>query len=396
MFESAFSVRTRNGVASMTVVRMSRPVCRAASIPAETGSPAGTNRLPRPTGSPASSNRRANVPDELPPKMNPCPGPPPGSGCWRKACARSSSCFSPVVCSDRAATEYRANPRTASTTRVVRPLHRTRRRRTPRMSRASAARARSSAGSPVAVERTPSGIVQTVPDPANRLDPVALAAKLGPEVMDVGVDGIRRDRDAERPRLIEELVPAEGLAGMAEQGLEEGELARAEIDGPIVDRDRAGRLVERDRAGHETWLRSPGGTVGASGEGSQASRQLVVGERLDEVVVRSRIEADDTVADGVAGRQHEDREIAPLRPDPACDLEAGDVRQADIEDDDVDAVLTEGDLEAGFAVGRALDVVAVLFEEPGERSAEALVVLDEEDFHEGLGNSNAGRCSCRR
>ena len=38
----------------------------------------------------------------------------------------------------------------------------------------------------------------------------------------------------------------------------------------------------------------------------------------------------------------------------------------------------------GLAVRRDLDVVAVLLEEPGERSTETLVVLDEEDLHAGF------------
>ena len=181
---------------------------------------------------------------------------------------------------------------------------------------------------------------------------------------------------------------------MAEERLEQRELARAEVDRPVVDRDRPGGLVERDRARDEARLGPAGGALGAPGEGPQARGKLVVGERLDEVVVGPGVEPDDAVVDGVAGGQHQDREVASLAPDPAGDFEPGDVRQADVEDDDVDPVLAEGDVEAGLAVGGDLDVVAVLLEQAGERSTEALVVLDEEDLHAVLGSSS-GRATCR-
>jgi hypothetical protein len=122
---------------------------------------------------------------------------------------------------------------------------------------------------------------------------------------------------------------------------------------------------------------------GAAGESAQAGGQLVVGEGLDEVVVGTRIEPDNAVVDRVSGGQHEDRQIAPFAADAAGDLEARDVGQADVEDDDIDAVLAQGDVDTGLAIGRDLDVVAVLFEKAGERSAQALVVLDEEDLHCG-------------
>jgi hypothetical protein len=114
-----------------------------------------------------------------------------------------------------------------------------------------------------------------------------------------------------------------------------------------------------------------------------SGRQLLVGERLDQVVVGPRVEPDNPVRDGVAGGQHEDCELTPLGANPARDIEPRDVREADVEDDDVDAVLAEGDVDARLAVGRDLDVMAVLFEQASERTAEPLVVLDEEDLHAG-------------
>src|SRR5690349_4584642 len=100
------------------------------------------------------------------------------------------------------------------------------------MSVPSAARARSSAGSPPGPDpaRTPSGIVQAVPHAPDGLDPVALRPELRPEVVDVGIDRVGCHRDAERPGLVEELIAAEGLAGVAQERLQQRELARAQVD----------------------------------------------------------------------------------------------------------------------------------------------------------------------
>src|SRR5262249_41817849 len=154
---------------------------------------------------------------------------------------------------------------------------------------------------------TPSDTVQAVPDAADRLDPVALGPELGPEVVDVGVDGIGRDGDPERPRLVQQLVAAEGLAGVAKQRFEQRELAGTEITWPTMDRDRARRLVEADRAGDEPWLGPAGGALGPAGEGPQTRGELVVAERLHDVVVGAGVETAHAIADRVAGGEHEDR-----------------------------------------------------------------------------------------
>src|SRR5262245_62881693 len=116
-----------------------------------------------------------------------------------------------------------------STRSVVKPLHATSCQRTRRISRLSAAIASSSAASK-SLDAAPSGIAETVPDAADGLDPRALRPELGPEVVDVGVDGVRGHGHAERPGLVEELVAGQRLAGMAEEALEQRELAGAEID----------------------------------------------------------------------------------------------------------------------------------------------------------------------
>ena len=168
---------------------------------------------------------------------------------------------------------------------------------------------------------------------------------------------------------------------MAEQAFEQRELARAEIDRPPFDRHRARRLVEHDGAGHEARARATTTVARTPAEGAEAGRQLLVRERLHEVVVGPGIEAGDAIADRVAGGEHDDREVLVGGAQPAGHLETVDVRQPDVEDDRIDPVGRIGQLERGPAVLCQLDHVAVRLEQPAQRPAESFVVLDNQQMH---------------
>src|SRR5262245_44921416 len=275
--------------------------------------------------------------------------------------------------------KYSAAPRITRTSSVEKPLHATSCQRTRCISRPSALSASRPAASrspPV----TPSGIAETVPDAADRLDPRPDIAELRPQVVDVGVDGIRRARAAARPGLVEQLVTRQRLAGVAEEAFEEGELARAEVDLAAASGDPPGRFVEADRTDLQD-RRRPAGTGGSPRECPQPRRQLLVGERLDQVIVGARVEAAHPVVDRVAGGQHQDRQLGPLPPEATSHLEARHVGQPDVENDRLDPGTVFGDRQAGLAVRSNVDDVAVLLEEPPECPAEALVVLDDEEMH---------------
>src|SRR6478609_4067330 len=122
-------------------------------------------------------------------------------------------------------------------TSVVPPLHRTRFRRTCRTSPLSAVSAASSGGVVSVGVRIPSGIGQTIAHAADGLDQLAGRTELVAQVVDVGIDRVRGHGHAERPGLVEQLVARQRLAGVAEEALEEGELARAEIDRLAVEGD---------------------------------------------------------------------------------------------------------------------------------------------------------------
>ena len=143
---------------------------------------------------------------------------------------RASSWVIPAFSSEPAAATYSATASAMRMSRVVPPLHRTRLRRTCRSSRLSAVSAASSGALGSVGGGIPSGIGQTIAHAADGLDQPARRTELVAQVVDVGIDRVRRDRHAERPGLVEELVARQRLAGMAEQALEQRELARAEVD----------------------------------------------------------------------------------------------------------------------------------------------------------------------
>jgi hypothetical protein len=131
-------------------------------------------------------------------------------------------------------------------------------------------------------------------------------------------------------------------------------------------------------------------------ERAQSRRQLLEGERLDQIVVGAGVQAPDPVLDGVPRGQHQDREARALRPHTAGDIGPGNVRQADVEHHGVDPAVRLGDLERLLARCRQLDEVPLLLEHPRQQSTEARVVLNEEQVHrsaqvrDGEGSPAAG------
>ena len=83
---------------------------------------------------------------------------------------------------------------------------------------------------------------------------------------------------------------------------------------------------------------------------------------------------------GVPGSQHEDGRVLLAATETPSDLESAEIREADIEDDDIDPVRF-GQLQPGFAVHRDIHDVTILLEQSLEDPPETLVVLDDEEVH---------------
>ncbi len=118
-----------------------------------------------------------------------------------------------------------------------------------------------------------------------------------------------------------------------------------------------------------------------TGEGTQPGSQLLVGERLDQVVVRAGIQPGHPVTDRVASGEDEDRDLRTRGPDPSRDLEPGHIREPEVEDDDFDARRGGHDVEAVRAGHRRLHDVAVLLEQAPKQADQTRVILDDEQMH---------------
>jgi hypothetical protein len=101
-------------------------------------------------------------------------------------------------------------------------------------------------------------------------------------------------------------------------------------------------------------------------------------ERLGEVVVGADLEADDLVDVVVARGQHQDRHVG-RRPDLAAHLEPVDVRQHQVEHNEV-GLRRVGLLKRLGPVARDLDVVAGVLEVHRHERGDVPLVLHHKDL----------------
>ena len=168
---------------------------------------------------------------------------------------------------------------------------------------------------------------------------------------------------------------------MAQEALQQRELARAQVELVARHGHHAAALVELDRAVDELDRIGMGHARGTPAQGAQPGRQLGEGERLDEVVVGAGVEAAHPVTHRVARGQHEDRHLGALGAQAARDVQPGQLGQSDVQDDRLDPGRLGRDFEALFTVGRELDDVAVVGQQARQQPAELGVVLHEEQVH---------------
>src|SRR5205809_5676091 len=146
-------------------------------------------------------------------------------------------------------------------------------------------------------------LAEAVADPAYGLDrtaaerPVDLVA----QVADVDVDEIGAGLEAELPGALEQLASRQSLAAPTQQEFEHGELLRRQLELRLAAPGAAGRRIEAQVARLEQCRALPGRTAD---KGSQACQQLRERERLQQVVVRPRVEPADAIADRIARGQH--------------------------------------------------------------------------------------------
>ena len=108
--------------------------------------------------------------------------------------------------------------------------------------------------------------------------------------------------------------------------------------------------------------------------------QLAHVERLDEIVVGARVEAVDAVRHRVPRGEHQHRHAVAGAAQPAADLEAVDVRKADVEHHRVRGAARDLG-EGGLAAFGRHGVVATEHERAAQGIAQSAVVVDDQDLH---------------
>jgi len=115
-------------------------------------------------------------------------------------------------------------------------------------------------------------------------------------------------------------------------------------------------------------------------EGVDPRQELANRERFGQVVVGTRLEPRHLVVLGSAGSQHQDVQRRPRPAKSATDLDSIEVRQHEIEQDEITSLFgAEGD--GVFAELVREDLVSRSRKQVGEAFTEGLFVLDDENPH---------------
>src|SRR6267378_4337653 len=193
-----------------------------------------------------------------------------------------------------------------------------------------------------------SGRVNPVSLAANRLD--GLTADLGAEPADVDVDHIGSGIEAIAPDGLEQPLLAHGVARTGHQLAQEQELPLRQQHPPGLGLDLVSDQVEGQRTGRQACAHR----TRVAQAGPDPGQQLFKREGLDQVVVSARFEGGD-LRWRIAERGQDDYRLARMLADKAAqDLDAAEVGQEKVEDDQV-VGRPERRLEARVAVRRKVD-----------------------------------------
>src|SRR3954470_5122789 len=191
------------------------------------------------------------------------------------------------------------------------------------------------------------GLVADAANSHDDLRTLGVALDLGPQTLHMDIDepGVRRVPVT--PDLFQQHLPGEDLPGLACERHEQVELQRSQrydlaVATYRVTRDIDGEVPDLERLGR--------GLIRAPEPSPDPGDELLGLERLDDVVVGARLQAEDDVDRVGLGRQHDDRDPR-LGADLPADLDAVLARQHDVEQHQVRPARPEG--LQGLCAGRA-------------------------------------------
>src|SRR5919202_3614757 len=222
---------------------------------------------------------------------------------------------------------------------------------------------------------------ELVADPAHGDEPLRPARRLldlAPEVRDVDVAGALVAYVRRVPEVLHDLAAAVDPLGLLREKGEEAELRRSQPDRPPVDADLVPVHVVLERADAVDAAARRAVEIAAAQDRPHPADELGDREGLRHVVVSARLEPEHAVDLGVHRGQDQDRDVA-LLAEPPADLEPGEAREADVEDEDVVAVRPRR-LERRLAVAGGVDLEAGGAERVGDSVDDRRLVVDDEDL----------------
>ena len=169
-------------------------------------------------------------------------------------------------------------------------------------------------------------------------------------------------------------------------------LLAGQVHAGAVHLDRLGVEIDDEVAGLDHRL---GVALGAAHDGVDARHQLVLVERLGHVVVGAEAETADLVLDAGEAGEDQDRRLHLGDAQRPQHLEAGHVRQIQIEQDDV-VVVELAEIDAFFAEIGGVDVEALGLQHQLDRLSGGAVVLNQQYAHASPLPRRFGLRSARR
>src|SRR6185437_2564632 len=202
--------------------------------------------------------------------------------------------------------------------------------------------ARSAAG---ALGRRVAQHVAAAPDRLDVIVAFGRGRQLLAQLADEYVDDLELGLVHAAIEMVQEHLLGEGGTLAQAQKLEDAVFLAGEVERPAIDLDGAAVEVDGELAGADHRFRV---ALGAAHDRLDARDELAPVERLGQEIVGAETQALDLVIELGQARQDEDRRPHPGGAQPAQHFVAVDVRQHQIEDDDV-VVVELADLQAVLA-----------------------------------------------
>ena len=222
------------------------------------------------------------------------------------------------------------------------------------------------------------GRAEHVADSANGVDQVRLGGvDLLAEVADVGLEHTGVAAEVVAPDVVEELGSGQDSSRIREEVAKQPVLGCRQVDELTGSPHFVSIVVHLEVREHEQFA-GRSALAGTTKDGLGASHELGHAERLGHVVVTADGEAPDLVLGGIAGREEENWDVAPVAPEALSDVESVDIGQHHVEQDEVGPERIDL-LEGPIPTGSSLDGEALIAKCHRHEFGDGLLIVDDED-----------------